>query len=79
MKQQPTRYNGYEPLEAVHQHGTFTGASLLSRGLRFFAEAALLWYAGPPIRTFVERNLAVLTTVFFVLLLGRFALLTYVL
>ncbi len=58
---------------------TFTGASLLSRGLRFFAEAALLWYAGPPIRTFVERNLAVLTTVFFVLLLGGFALLTYVL
>lgn len=58
---------------------TFMGAALLSRGLRFFAEAALLWYVGPPIRAFIERNLALLTTVFLVLLIGGFALLTYVL
>ncbi len=57
---------------------TFTGASLLSRGARFFLEAALLWYLGPPIRTFIEQNLALLTTVFFVLLFGGFVLVVYV-
>ncbi len=57
---------------------TFTGASLLSRATRFFLEAALLWYAGPPIRAFIEKNLALLTTVFFVLLFGGFVLVVYV-
>jgi membrane protein YqaA with SNARE-associated domain len=57
---------------------TFVGASLLSRGLRFFLEAALLWYVGPPIRAFIEKNLALLATVFFVLLFGGFILVVYV-
>ena len=51
---------------------TFTIASVLSRGARFFFVAALLWYFGPPIRAFIENNLALVTTVFFVLLLGGF-------
>ncbi len=53
---------------------TFTLASLISRGARFYAQAALLWYFGPPIRDFVERNLGLAATVFFVLLLGGFVL-----
>lgn len=51
---------------------TFTIASVLSRGARFFLVAALLWYFGPPIRAFIERNLAMLTSGFFALLLGGF-------
>jgi membrane protein YqaA with SNARE-associated domain len=54
-------------------------ASLVSRGARFFLEAALLWYFGPPIRTFVEGNLKLLATLFFVLLLGGFVVARYVL
>jgi membrane protein YqaA with SNARE-associated domain len=51
---------------------TFTIASVLSRGARFFLLAALLWYFGPPIRAFIEKNLGMVTTVFFALLLGGF-------
>lgn len=47
-------------------------ASVLSRGLRFFIVAALLWKFGPPIRTFIEQHLGKLTAAFFVLLLGGF-------
>ncbi|MCW5698546.1 MAG: DedA family protein [Rhodospirillales bacterium] len=56
---------------------TFTIASVLSRGARFFIEAALLWYFGPPIRNFVENNLVKVATVFFILLLGGFALIRF--
>lgn len=56
---------------------TFTGASVVSRGARFFVLAAALWYWGPPIRRFVEANLPILTTLFFVLLLGGFLAIRY--
>jgi len=51
---------------------TFMLASAVSRGARFFLEAALLWWVGPPIQRFVERNLGLAATVFFVLLFGGF-------
>ena len=51
---------------------TFTVASLVSRGARFFLEAALLWHFGAPIRAFIERHLAALATLFFVLLFAGF-------
>jgi membrane protein YqaA with SNARE-associated domain len=54
---------------------TFVVASVLSRGMRFFLVAALLWYFGEPIRLFIERNLGWLTVLFFVLLLGGFLVL----
>ncbi len=50
----------------------FMLASLISRGARFFLLAALLWYFGPPIRRFIEANLPLLATLFFVLLFGGF-------
>lgn len=56
----------------------FLLASLASRGLRFYAEAALLWYAGPPVRRFVENNLQVVATLFFFLLVGGFIAAGYV-
>jgi membrane protein YqaA with SNARE-associated domain len=52
---------------------TFTGASILARGLRFFIVAGLLWWIGPPIREFIERRLGLVFTVFVVLLVGGFA------
>jgi membrane protein YqaA with SNARE-associated domain len=58
---------------------TFGIASLLSRAARFFLVAALLWHFGPPIRAFIENNLAMLATVFFALLLGGFLLVKFVL
>ena len=51
---------------------TFIIASVLARGLRFYIEAALLWWFGPPIRAFIEKRLALITTLFVVLLVGGF-------
>jgi membrane protein YqaA with SNARE-associated domain len=47
-------------------------ASLVSRGIRFFLVAALLWKFGAPIRAFIEKRLGLVTLVFFVLLIGSF-------
>ena len=51
---------------------TFVIASVLSRGVRFYLEALLLWYFGEPIRDFVERYLGWLVTGGFVVLFGGF-------
>jgi len=58
---------------------TFTLASALSRGARFFLEAALLWRYGEAIRIFVEKRLALLSFLFFFLLFGGFVLVRYLL
>ncbi len=57
----------------------FLVASVLSRGLRFFAVSALLWWLGPPIRDFIERRLGLLFTVFVILLFGGFVFARYLL
>jgi len=51
---------------------TFMIASVVARGLRFYVVAGLLYWFGPPIKAFIERNLGLLTVVFFVLLFGGF-------
>ncbi len=56
---------------------TFIIASAVSRGVRFFIVAALLWKFGAPIRTFIEKNLGWLTAAFFLLLFGGFLLIRY--
>lgn len=56
---------------------TFTGASVLARGLRFFIVAALLWWIGPPIREFIEKRLGLVFTVFVILLVGGFVAVKY--
>ena len=55
----------------------FVVASVLARGIRFFAVAGLLWYFGPPIRRVLEKHLGLITTLFFVLLLGGFVALKW--
>ncbi|MBN2752207.1 MAG: DedA family protein [Rhodospirillaceae bacterium] len=55
----------------------FAIASVLSRGLRFFLVAGLLWRFGEPIRATIETHLGKLATAFFVLLIGGFIALKY--
>jgi membrane protein YqaA with SNARE-associated domain len=55
----------------------FILASIVSRSLRFFLVAALLWYFGDIARQFIERRLTLVTTVFAVALVGGFVVLTY--
>lgn len=57
--------------------GTFIATSILARGLRFFIVAGLLWYFGPPIRTFIEKRLGLVFTIFFLVLIGGFVLIKY--
>ena len=57
----------------------FMIASVLSRSLRFFLVAGLLWKFGEPIRDFIEKYLGLLTILFFVLLIGGFLALKYLL
>lgn len=56
----------------------FIGASIVARAMRFFLVAGLLYFAGEPIRVFIEKRLSLVTTVFLVLLVGGFVALRYV-
>ena len=56
----------------------FVAASLVARGLRFFAVAALLWYFGPPVRAFIERRLGLVTALSFAGLVGGFVAVRFV-
>jgi len=56
----------------------FILASLVSRGLRFFVVATLLYFFGPPIRDFIEKRLGLMFTLFVVLLVGGFVALRYI-
>jgi membrane protein YqaA with SNARE-associated domain len=56
---------------------TFVGASIVSRSLRFFLVAALLWWFGDAARGFIERRLMLVTTLFAVALVGGFVVLRY--
>jgi membrane protein YqaA with SNARE-associated domain len=55
----------------------FVLASLVARAIRFFLVAGLLYWFGPPVRTFIEARLGLLATVFVVLLVGGFVLARY--
>ena len=52
----------------------FVGASIISRSLRFFLLAALLWWFGPAVRDFIEKRLMLVTSLFAVALVGGFAI-----
>ena len=58
--------------------GIFILASLLSRGARFYIEAALLWYFGPPVRAFVERHLGKVALLAFIVLIAGVVLIRFV-
>ncbi len=52
-------------------------ASVISRSARFYLEAAILWYFGPPVRAFVEKRLGLVAALSFLLLIGGFVALKY--
>ena len=55
----------------------FALASIVTRGVRFYLVAALLYFYGPPIREFIERYLTLVTTTFVVILVLGFVALKY--
>ena len=54
--------------------GVFIFASILSRGLRFFAVAAILRVIGEPAKKIIDQHFNKLTVLFMVLLIGGFLL-----
>ncbi len=57
---------------------TFTIASVLARGMRFYLVAWLLKKYGAPMKDFIEKHLGILSVLFLVLLIGGFALVKYI-
>ncbi len=55
----------------------FIIASIVSRGLRFFAVAWLIWKFGPPVKVFIDKYFNWLAIAFTVLLIGSFAVVKY--
>jgi membrane protein YqaA with SNARE-associated domain len=55
----------------------FVGASIVSRSMRFFLLAGLLWWFGPAVREFIEKRLMLVTGAFAVCLVGGFVVIRY--
>ena len=58
--------------------GVFLFASFLSRGLRFFVEAALIHKFGPPIARTIDKYFDLLAILFLALLVGGFVFIEFV-
>lgn len=56
----------------------FMVASLVTRGVRFFGVAALLWKYGAPIREFIDKRLSILGYGFLALLIGGFVVVRFI-
>jgi membrane protein YqaA with SNARE-associated domain len=50
----------------------FIGASMISRSIRFFLVAALLYWCGEPVRAFIEKRLTLVTTLVAAAVIGGF-------
>ncbi len=59
--------------------GTFTAASILGRGLRFFAVGTLIHFFGPPVKDLIERRFNLMAALFAVLLVGGFLVIKWLL
>lgn len=55
----------------------FVLASFVARGLRFYIVAGLIWYFGPRVQGFVEKYLAPLSILVFLVAIGLVVLLGY--
>ncbi len=58
---------------------TFVVASALSRSARFYMVAGLIYFFGPAVRNFLEKYFNLCTVVFFILLIGGFVLIKWIL
>lgn len=56
----------------------FIIASIISRGMRFFLIAGLIWKFGTPIKVFIDKYFNLLAIAFTVLLIGSFVLIGYI-
>lgn len=56
---------------------TFTVASVIARGMRFYLVAWLLMKYGTPMKTFIEKNLNLLSILFLILLISGFVIIKY--
>ncbi len=57
---------------------TFTVASVVARGMRFYLVAWLLKKFGEPMKDFIEKNLGILSVLFLILLIGGFMAIKYI-
>jgi len=57
--------------------GVLVAASLIGRGIQFFAVAAVVWWLGPPARALIERNFTWVATGTGALIVGGFVLAGY--
>lgn len=57
---------------------TFTIASIVARGMRFYLVAWLLKKFGEPMKVYIEKNLGMLSILFLVLLIGGFVVIKYI-
>jgi len=55
----------------------FIGASVITRGIRFFVVAALLRKYGQPIQDFIEKRLTLVALIFLGFIIGGYAALKY--
>lgn len=63
---------------AAHMNiAAFIAASVISRALRFFLVAGLIYRYGEPIREFIEKRLNLLAILFSVILIGSFVAIRY--
>lgn len=63
---------------AMHMNiWAFIGASIISRAMRFYLVAGLLYWYGEPIREFIERRLNLIVTVCVIVLVGGFVAIRY--
>ncbi len=82
----PDQGRDADPLQDRHhrqrhrafQPAVFIVASIITRGIRFYLVAGLLYRYGEPIRAFIERRLTLVTTLFVVALVGGFVVIKYV-
>lgn len=56
----------------------FMIASFITHGFRFFMEALLLYYFGPPIQNFIEKRLVWVTTMVCILIIGGIIAFKYI-
>lgn len=57
---------------------TFIAASILARGSRFFMLASLLWFYGPQVKVFIDKNLNLVLSTGLLALAGGFILFKYI-
>lgn len=56
----------------------FILASIVARGIRFFAVAGLIYVFGPPVRAFVEKRLGLVFAASLAILIGGFVVARYI-